>query len=260
VAVSADGRRWWLLNVSPDIRQQILAFPPLGPAEGVRRGQGIVGCVLTDAEIDHTTGLLFLREGSSFAVLATPLVRRWLSQQFPVEPLLACFARPAWMTLPLDQPRPLPGDDALMLQAFEVEPHIPRFAPGRLESAAGSVVGLRLTDTRTGGTLVYAPCVGALGERLRQGSVDADVVFLDGTFWSDDEPIHAGIGTRSARDMGHLPVRGGSLDWLSGLPAKHRVYVHINNTNPMLNEQGPEFRLVRDCGVRVGVDRDMFSV
>src|SRR5690349_15848577 len=82
VAVSADGRDWWLLNVSPDVRQQILGFPALGPAEGGRRGQSITGCVLTDAELDHTAGLLFLREGSSFTVLATPLVRRWLNQHF----------------------------------------------------------------------------------------------------------------------------------------------------------------------------------
>src|SRR5262245_50683757 len=104
VAVSADGCRWWLLNVSPDVRQQILAFPSLGPREDERRGQSIAGCVLTDAELDHTAGLLFLREGSTFSVLATPLVRCWLNQYFPVEPLLARFVRPSWTDLDLDGP------------------------------------------------------------------------------------------------------------------------------------------------------------
>jgi pyrroloquinoline quinone biosynthesis protein B len=262
VAVSADGRRWWLLNASPDIRQQILSFPPLGPGEGVRRGQGIVGCVLTDAEMDHTAGLLFLREGTSFAVLATPLVRGWLNRQLPIEPLLGHFAKPVWSDLSLGEPLLLPGEETLTIEAFEVDRHVPRFADGESASAVGSVIGLRLVDRKTAGKLVYVPCAGDIGGKLRTISVDADAVLLDGTFWSDDEPIHAGIGSRTARQMGHLPVTGaeGSLAWLSTLPAKHRVYVHINNTNPMLNERGSEHRLVHDSGVRVGTDGDTFEL
>lgn len=262
VAVSADGQRWWLLNVSPDIRQQILAFPPLGPGDGIRRGQGIVGCVLTDAEIDHTAGLLFLREGCSFHVFATPLVRRWLNRHFPIEPLLAHFAKPVWNDLPLSGPLPLPGEETLTIEAFEVERHVPRFANGESASAVGSVIGLRLADRKTGGKLVYAPCVGDIGAKLRTISADADAVLLDGTFWSDDEPIHAGIGNRTARQMGHLPVAGeeGSHAWLSTLRATHRVYVHVNNTNPMLNERGSERRMVGESGGRVGADGDTFEL
>src|SRR5215467_12624946 len=109
VAVSADGRAWFLLNVSPDVRQQILAFPALGPPEGQQRGSAIAGCVLTDAELDHTAGLLMLREGDPFCVHSTKLVRHWLNRYVPVEPLLACFARPTWVDLPLDQPVLLTG-------------------------------------------------------------------------------------------------------------------------------------------------------
>src|SRR5947208_4116332 len=102
VAVSADGRDWFLLNVSPDVREQILAFPALGPPEGQQRGTAIAGCVLTDAELDHVTGLLLLREGSPFGIFSTRTVRAWLKECLPVEGVLACFSRPSWSELVLD--------------------------------------------------------------------------------------------------------------------------------------------------------------
>jgi pyrroloquinoline quinone biosynthesis protein B len=131
LAISADARNWFLLNVSPDVRQQILAFPPLGPAAGKERGQAIKGCVLTDAELDHTAGLLMLREGDPFFILSTPLVRRWLNRYLPLEPLLASFAAPLWRDFSLDAPLVLTGPDfpegRLVLHPFEVELHVPRF-------------------------------------------------------------------------------------------------------------------------------------
>src|SRR5947207_2838517 len=101
VAVSADGCTWFLLNVSPDVRQQILAFPALGPPGGTRRGSAIAGCLLTDAELDHTAGLLLLREGPSFGIVCTAPVRRWLNRHLPLEPVLSRFAAPSWRELPL---------------------------------------------------------------------------------------------------------------------------------------------------------------
>lgn len=266
LAVSAEGTSWWLLNVSPDVRQQILAFPALGPPEGERRGQSIVGCVLTDAELDHTAGLLFLREGRPFAVVAAPLVRRWLNRHFPVEPLLTRFAAPVWVDLPLDRPLTLPridgSQETLTLRAFEVERHVPRFVDAEAKEAVGSVIGVRIEDRKTGGKLVYAPCVGVLSDPLTSAAKDADAIVLDGTFWSDDEPIRTGIGQRTARAMGHLPVsgEGGSLAWLAAMSARHRFYVHINNTNPMLNERGPEHRLVHGRGIRIAADGDTFDL
>src|SRR5579884_2669738 len=109
VAVSADGRSWFLLNVSPDVRQQILAFPPLGPPTGRKRGTGIAGCVLTDAELDHTAGLLLLREGGDYGIVSTPLVRRWLNRHLSVGAVLA--GRP-WLDLPLVGHLDLPLPDA----------------------------------------------------------------------------------------------------------------------------------------------------
>jgi pyrroloquinoline quinone biosynthesis protein B len=266
VAVSADGSRWFLLNVSPDVRQQILAFPSLGPPRGETRGTALAGCVLTDAEIDHVTGLLHLREGCILRILSTPLVRRWLNQYLPVEPVLRRFAERPWIDLPLDTPLELPSLDGtpsrLRLLAFEVDRHVPRFVPESPAEAVGSVVGLHIEDTRTRGKLVYAPCLASIAEPLRAAAKDANCLLIDGTFWDDSEPIRSGIGDRTARQMGHLPVSDpqGSLDWFSGLPARHRVYIHINNTNPMLNRGGPEHHLVEAAGVRVGADGDLFDV
>jgi pyrroloquinoline quinone biosynthesis protein B len=224
----------------------------------------IAGCVLTDAELDHTAGLLFLREGDSFSIFGTMTVRRWLNRYLPLEPLLACFAKPSWMDLPLNQSVRLTDKDntsaGLLMRAFEVQRHVPRFVSEEVASATGSVIGLQIEDRNTGGKLVYAPCVGSLMEPLLSMAKEADAVLVDGTFWSDDEPLRCGIGQRTATQMGHVPVSGlaGSLSWLSKLPARHRMYIHINNTNPMLNERGPEFRLVNEQGVRVGADGDEF--
>lgn len=257
LAISADERNWFLLNISPDIRQQILAFPPLGPPAGKQRGQGIKGCVLTDAEIDHTAGLLMLREGERFFINCTPLVRHWLDRYLPLEPLLGNFAGPTWHELSLDQPTELP-ESRLLVQPFEVERHVPRFVTEDASAATGSVIGLLIQDPKTAGKLLYAPCVGSLNEPLMSLAKEADAIFFDGTFWSDDEPLR--FSTRTAIEMGHVPVSGpqGSLTWLAGLASEYRGYIHINNTNPMLNEEGPEFRLVNDSGVSVGADGDMF--
>ncbi len=263
VAVSPDGRAWFLLNVSPDVRQQLLAFPALGPGEGMgERGTAIAGCLLTDGELDHTAGLLLLREGGRFTIHCTATVRRWLNRSLPIEPVLACFGRPSWCELPLDAPLelrlPAGTPSGLRVRAFEVDRHVPRFVKEEPAAPAGSVIGLQIEDVKSGARLVYAPCVASLPGPLERVVPGAVAVLIDGTFWDDEEPIRCGIGSGTARAMGHLPVSGplGSLNWLSGLKARHRMYLHINNTNPMLNEQGPEHRLVRERGVQVAVDGD----
>jgi pyrroloquinoline quinone biosynthesis protein B len=193
-----------------------------------------------------------------------------LNRYFPVEPLLAHFARPAWVDLPLDDPlllppcragcKPATRHEGLLLRAFALGPHVPRFAADGPGEEPGSVVGLLVHDVRTGGKLVYAPCVSTLSEPLTGAAKEADAILLDGTFWSDGEPLT--VGRRSALDMGHVPVSGphGSLAWLADLPVRHRVYIHINNTNPMLNEHSSEYRLVADAGVGVGADGDGFDL
>jgi pyrroloquinoline quinone biosynthesis protein B len=266
VAVTADDRHWFLLNVSADVRMQLAATSELWPPEGDRRGTTLAGCVLTDAEIDHTSGLLQLREGCTFGILSTPIVRRWLTQYLPIGPVLTHFADRPWTDLSLDEQVELRlsnGDPAgLRLRAFELGRDVPRFVPESAAEAAGSVIGLAIEDTSIGGKLVYAPGVPAIGESLRKAVEGADCLLIDGTFWSDDEPRLMGISNSTASSMGHVPVDGaqGSLSWLARLPVPHRVYVHINNTNPMLNERGPEYRTVTNSGVQVGKDGTVFEI
>jgi pyrroloquinoline quinone biosynthesis protein B len=266
VAVSADGRVWFLLNVSPDVRQQMLAFPELGPPDNLQRGTAVAGCVLTDAELDHVAGLLLLREGPPFEILCTRTVRHWLNHSFPVEPILARFATPSWRELPCGAIIELRVPDGtasgLEVVAYDLSSHAPRYALEAPATQLGLTVGLSVRDTHTDASLFYAPGISSIGPELRAGAGGADCVLIDGTFWNNNEPIRCGIGSRSACAMGHLPVSGvdGSLDWLSGLKARYRAYVHVNNTNPMLNERGPEARLVRESGVRVGADGDAFDL
>lgn len=267
VAVSADGVEWFLLNVSADVCLQLSSTEALWPpTAGGRRGTPVAGCLLTDAEIDHCSGLLQLREGCRFGVLSTPIVRRWLEQYLPLKTILTSFADRPWTDLTLGEKADLPLADGsisgLRVEAFEVGRDTPRFVPEDALTAVGSVIGLRIEDTQTGGALVYAPGVPAIGGELEQAVGGASLLLIDGTFWDDEEPIREGITDRTSSEMGHAPVSGpnGTLEWLAQLPIRHRVYVHINNTNPMLDESGDEHKKVRRLGVAVGADGDGFEI
>ena len=266
VAVRADGRSWFLLNASADVRQQITRYRELGPPDDCLRGTSIAGCVLTDAEIDHTSGLLQLREGCTLGIFSTALVHQWLAEHLKIEAVLASFADRPWTDLPLDTFIALPLPDGkpsgLRLRAFQVGVDTPRFVPTDESPPSGAVIALEIEDTSTGGVLLYAPGVEAISEPLRNAAASADAILVDGTFWTDDEPIRTNITDLTATEMGHVPVSGtqGSLDWLGGLSARSRVYVHINNTNPMLNESGPERKQVLARGVQIGMDGDVFEI
>lgn len=265
VAVSSDGANWFLLNVSPDVRQQILDCPELAPPDANGRGTGIAGCVLTDAELDHTAGLLLLREGSVFSVYSTPVVHRWLNAQFPIEPVLSAFSPHPWHVLEDNTRVNLcsgTGEPStLWVTPIELDAHPPLFV-GDVDDAAGSVIGLRIEDEATGGVLVFAPGVETINDALTCAVEGADALFFDGTCWTDDELIRLGFSRRSSKQMGHLPVSGadGSLRWLESLPVKHKVLFHINNTNPMLNRTSAEYKMVEQAGVRIGADGDRFEL
>jgi pyrroloquinoline quinone biosynthesis protein B len=263
VAISGDDRHWFLLNVSADVRGQLAGFENLWPPDGEVRGTSIAGCLLTDAEIDHTSGLLQLREGCHFTIFSTALVRQWLSEAFPIQTVLAGFADRPWTELALEQELelPLPSGErsGIRVLAFETGRDRPRFVPPGEADLAGSMIGLRIQD-ESGAVLVYAPGVSTIDERLVKAVSGAACLLIDGTFWTDEEPIEMGIGQRSSLQMGHLPVNGpsGSLQWLSTLDVEHRAYVHINNTNPMLNEQGEAWKQVTGQGIRIAADGDEF--
>jgi pyrroloquinoline quinone biosynthesis protein B len=262
VAVSADGERWVLLNVSPDVRQQMAAHPPLWPRGA--RGSPVAAVVLTDAEVDHTLGLVLLREGPRLPVYAPAGVAGLLEADWPVLRLLGAWAGVDLRPLPLDGPVSLAdsagGALGLECRAVALGRRPPRYA--RAEPAEATAAGLRLRDPRTGGVLAYVPAAAAIDGAVRALADGADLLLFDGTFWSDDEMAAVGAPERTARSMGHVPVGGpdGSLAELPRLGARRVVLVHVNNTNPILRSGSPERAQVEAAGVLVAEDGMAFQL
>ena len=250
VAISADGRRWFLINASPDVRTQIEAFPGLHPRDD--RTTPVEAVLLTDAELDHTLGLLLLREARALRLYATPAVHKTLSDG---SGLLSTLER----YCPVDWQAVVPGADisladGLSCRAFDVPTtKRTRFGPG-LDH--GRVVGYRLTDERSGGRLLYLPGVQALTPALRTEIQGCPYLLVDGTCWRDDELVRLGLAGKTSREMGHLPIDGpdGSLAQLPSLGVGRTIFVHMNNTNPILLEDAPERRTVEDSGMEVAMD------
>ena len=258
VAVSADGHRWFLLNASPDVRAQ-LARIPQEPAAEPRR-LPIEGVILTDAELDHTIGILLLREGRHLPLYATKAVAHILERDSHLLPVVRAFADAPVTCLAPWAPFALADRDGhptgLSVEAFPVAGDAPRFASA---DAAGSTVGLLIRDARS--CCAYVPGCGALDAATLEQLRAASLVLFDGTFWADDELIDLGVGQRTARTMGHIPISGprGSMEALAALPSR-TVYVHINNTNPVLLEHSAERAAVVAAGLAIGADGMTFTL
>ncbi len=259
VAVSADGARWFLINASPDVRSQLALIPGAGPRPS--RELPVEGVVLTDAELDHTLGLLLLREGRRLPVLASPAIGSLLEREGGVLRVARAFADAPFTPLEPGRAACLPDRDGapsgLTVTAFAVAGDPPRFAPDA--PADGATTGLVISDGRS--SFACVPGCGALDGATLERLAAAGLVLFDGTCWTDDELISLGYGARTARAMGHVPMAGpaGSLAALAQLPGRV-VYVHINNTNPVLIEDSPERRAVTDAGLTVGADGMRFSL
>jgi pyrroloquinoline quinone biosynthesis protein B len=243
----ADGP-WFLVNASPDARQQLEGLHGVG-AEGVRAAP-IAGVLLTDAELDHTAGLLLLRESTTpVRVYGVAGVERALTEGYPVLSILARYSGAEWRTLEPGRAIPLEGS-SLTVEAFEVGGDAPRYLNGSGIELGAS--GLVFRDGAGAGVVTYAPGLARLDDDVLDRFAASDLVLVDGTFWRDDDLARLGISTRSALDMGHLPLSGpgGTLEALARLQRPRTVLVHINNTNPILLEDSPE----RDAIVRAGVE------
>jgi len=250
-AVSADRRRWFLINASPDVRGQIEAFPGLHPQDA-ERATPMEAVLLTDAELDHTLGLLLLREARAVRLYATPAVHKTLCDGSGILRTLERYCQVEWQAI-------VPGadvrlTDGLSCRAFDA----PTTKHARFgdEVDHGRVVGYRLTDERSGGTLVYLPGVQALTPAVRAEIEGCDCLLIDGTCWRDDELVRLGLAGKTSREMGHLPIDGpdGSLAQLPSLGVGRAIFVHMNNTNPILLEDAPERRIVEDSGMEVAMD------
>ena len=250
VAVSADYRRWFLLNASPDIRAQIESFPALHP-QGVRDSP-LRAVLLTDAELDHTLGLLLLRETGDVEVHATSAVHETLCNGTSLLRTLGHYAEVEWR--PVAPGVEVPLTDGLSYEAFDVPTDKrSRFGTGE---GGGGVVGFRITDGHSGRVLVYLPNAQRLTGSVLANMESCTCLLVDGTCWQDDELIRLGIAGKTSREMGHLPIGGadGSLERLAPLPIERKIYIHINNTNPILLEDSPERRIVEEHGLEVATD------
>jgi pyrroloquinoline quinone biosynthesis protein B len=236
IAISGDSEgfhRWFLINASPDLTRQIESMPRLQPRRDSPRNSPIAGVLLTNADIDHALGLLLLRQQQ------TPLV------VYAAEETRAALA---WI-------------DGVLAQFCEIEW---RKTSAEFQTLSGSItflavqlrrsVAFQFRDNTSGATALFAPSVGELTEELRKTVHESDVVLFDGTFWSDGELGAVRTGAPGAREMNHLPISDGSLDFLRQSPARRKIYTHINNTNPILMPSSRERAHVKQSGIEIARD------
>jgi pyrroloquinoline quinone biosynthesis protein B len=261
LAVSATGLRWYLLNTAPDLAAQIAATPALWPQEGLRSSP-VAGVVLTGGDVDAVAGLLTLRERHRFVVYATSEVQAVLASN-PIFRVLApdCVERRA---LALEEWTRLAGPDdpdpELSVRGFAVPGKVALWLepggrdPGLVEN--GNTIGLEIADREGGTRFFFVPGCAAMTPRLLERLRGAPLVFFDGTLWRDDEMIRLGVGSKTGKRMGHLSMSGedGVIAAFRDLGIARKVFIHINNTNPVLLEDSPERPEVEEAGWTVAHD------
>ena len=230
---SEEFQNWWLINASPDLPRQIEIAPWLQPRRNASRNTPIAGVLLTNADIDHALGLLLLRQQEKplivYATDETRAALAWLDRT------LARFCGIEWQKISSDFQR-LNG--TIAFRAIQL-PHS---------------VAFQFLDEASGQLALVAPAVPEVTRELSEASADSEVILFDGTFWNDDELAAVRPGARSAREMNHLPIRSGSLDFLRQSPAGRKIYTHINNTNPILMPGSLERAEVEQAGIEIAHD------
>jgi pyrroloquinoline quinone biosynthesis protein B len=263
IAVSSDGKGWLLLNASPDLGHQIRSNPALHPRGGLRDSP-LRAVLLMDAQIDHVTGLLSLREGPPIELYCTASVFQELTTGLSILPTLKHYCGVHWHRLPIDDERTeaelridaLPG---LNVRAIAIPGKAPPYSRHRGNPSVGDNIAVLIEDAHTGQRVFYAPGLATVGEPEMMCMQHADCVMVDRTFWAEDEMIDAGLGTRSAGDMGHLPQtkspgRPGMIAALDRLNARRKLLIHVNNSNPILDERSEQRRTLMQHGIEVAHD------
>jgi pyrroloquinoline quinone biosynthesis protein B len=271
VAISPDGRSWFLLGASPDLRSQIEANPELHPPEGVRQSP-ISGVLLANADVDHVLGLLLLRELQPFRVHASASVRRILREDNSMFSMLQRIQNQVvWSDFESSQEFPLRNaqaqDSGLVCRAWSLNEHYPAYVASdrrseltQSEASLGFLIQQALSpNPRSSGRLAYFPAVPAVNDDLLHQLENCDLLFFDGTFWSDDELIRIQGSGQTARQMGHIPVEE-TLVKLAGLRRPRKIFLHINNTNPMLDESSPQSRQALSAGWEIAEDGWQFTL
>ncbi|HHH9268729.1 TPA: pyrroloquinoline quinone biosynthesis protein PqqB [Pseudomonas aeruginosa] len=257
IALSDDGVNWILCNASPDIRAQLASFPALQPARRVR-DSAIAAIVLLDSQIDHTTGLLSLREGCPHDVWCTQMVHQDLTSGFPLFNMLQHWnGGLRHHLIELDgAPFTVPACPSLRLTAIALRSSAPPYSSHRGNPHPGDNIGLFVEDLSTDGKLFYAPGLGQVDDGLLAWMRRADCLLVDGTLWRDDEMRVCEVGDKLGSEMGHLPQSGpgGMLEVLDGIDGPRKVLIHINNTNPILDTASAERAELDARGVEVAWD------
>jgi len=253
-----DPASWALVNVSPDITAQLQANPAFQPGRSLR-DCAITGIVLVDGQVDHTTGLYMLRESTRpWPIWCTDSTYADLTRGNPILNVLGHFCGVDRRRIDLEgAPFEIDGVSGVQWHALPVPGKPAPYSPNRESPVPGDNLALVITDKETGRTAVYAPGLGAMDDRVWQQMQSAACVMVDGTFWTDDEMIRLGASKKHDRDIGHLPQSGagGMLEWLGQLPAGTRkVLIHVNNTNPILDEDSEQAAQVARRGVEVAWD------
>jgi len=260
LAVSANARDWFVLNASPDLRLQIEATGVLHPREGLRSSP-ITGVVATGGDVDAIAGLLHLRERHHFSVYAPSRVLAVLAAN-PIFNVLSpdCVRR---IDLPLGRRIELAGasdPSGLALAVFNVPAKIPLYLENPAEDPVlgeeGDAVGLEIIELATGRSFFFIPGCAAMTEGLCQRLIGSELVFFDGTLWRDDEMIRLGVGTKTGRRMGHMSMSGddGTIAAFRDLDVRRRIFIHINNSNPVLLDDSPERQLAERAGWEIAYD------
>jgi pyrroloquinoline quinone biosynthesis protein B len=257
IAISSDGVDWILFNASPDIKKQMDDFPALQPAREVR-DTAIKAILITDAQIDHVTGLLTLREHNKpWDIYCTEAVHDDLTSGFPVFNILGHFRGINWHEIKTDlESFTIPAAPGLIFTAVPLKSEAPPYSPHRHNTVPGDNVGIRVEDTRTGKNVFYAPGLGVVEDHVLEFMRNADVVLVDGTVWTDDEMSKEGISDKRAQEMGHINQSedGGTISFLNSMERPRKILIHINNTNPILNEESAERQVLNNAGIELAYD------
>ncbi len=262
IAVTGDGSHWFLFNASPDLRQQINENPPLHPNAGLRHSP-VAGVVLTNADVDHVAGLLTLRESAPLAVYATERALGTLRANSIFNVLNPEFVERRPMTLgqPFEARTPEGAGVGLEIEPFAVPGKIALYlekpdAGLNFGTREGDTTGLEVRSLETGACFFYIPGCAAMTPELADRLRGSELVLFDGTLWRDDEMIVAGVGLKTGGRMGHMSMSGGNgtMAAFEGLEVKRKIFIHINNTNPILLEESPERGAVQAAGWEIAAD------
>ena len=263
LAVSPNDQDWYLINTGPDVGRQIESFAALHAGPEIRKTP-VAGVILTDAELDHTIGLLSLREGSHLKIYGTDTVRKCLYSAFPVIPMLKNYCSWQWGILSPGAKQRVgafdeKGDGTIMIETIPVSNKPPLYAQCDKKNLYPNdewEVGLILHNEQSGKCLAYFPTLDTLTPEIEAVLEKADILMVDGTFWSEDELVKMGATTRNARDMGHLPISGpsGIMEKLASYSAERKILIHINNSNPILKQDSKERETLKQVGIEIAYE------